>query len=225
MNCYKLVIGEHITLLAEGLRGIFADAPDFEVSGIADNCETLTELIENCNPDILVIDYLLPLTKDVFDRNTDKRIKYGAEIKRKHPDLGIMVLCEMEPLYCFKECIESGVAGYIYRDASSEQIVNTARCICCGRAVLDIKIIQRVFTSYDRRKKLADKGISNLSLRELEILQLAFHGLSNKEIGNELFLSARTVQNHFRSIFNKLDVKSRTEAIHTAINNKLISVP
>lgn len=116
-----------------------------------------------------------------------------------------------------------GAAGYILKDASADQLLCAIRGVYVGEAVIDLGVI-RSAANRSATNMFTSTSSNSLNLRELETLQLAAKGLSNKVIAQQLFVSQRTVHSYFRSMFKKMGVASRTEAIYHALTNDWITL-
>jgi DNA-binding NarL/FixJ family response regulator len=152
-------------------------------------------------------------------------IEITRQIKNRVPSIAILILTAYDnDEYVFK-LLDAGAAGYLLKDAGSHELLGAVRSVYCGESALHPAIARKVIQRALRREEKleAQKTPEELSEREVEILKLAARGLTNKEIADELFLSARTVQGHLTSIFNKLSVGSRTEAIFKSAKKGWIS--
>ncbi|MBC8275935.1 MAG: response regulator transcription factor [Chloroflexi bacterium] len=210
----SVVVGEHMPLVRCGVCSIIGDAVDLELVGVTDNGERLLELVDDHAPDVVVTDFKLP------------RLGGHCLIKRlKETSSGTSVLVISEDVSnsCVMSCIEAGAAGYILKEASEAQLVNAIRGVYVGEAVIDLGTIRRAAKRSDTRMPESTNS-NGLNLRELETLRLAARGLSNRGIAQQSFVSERTVHSYFRSMFKKMGVASRTEAIYHALANDWITL-
>ena len=114
------------------------------------------------------------------------------------------------------DAMEAGAAGYLLKSVEPNELAEAIRTVHQGESVLDPKIslrLARIWNEKRRGNLKKTTGIESLSTREVEVLKLAIKGLRNKDIGVELIISVRTVEGHFNSIFNKLGVSSKIEAV------------
>jgi DNA-binding NarL/FixJ family response regulator len=147
----------------------------------------------------------------------------GIEVTRKikplFPSIAVLILTAYDNDEYIFALLEAGAAGYLLKDASSREVADAVRAVSAGESVLHPsiarKVIQRAIPG--PAKTGQEKLDIELSEREKEVLKLAAKGMSNKDIGNKLSISVRTVQGHLNSIFNKLSVGSRTEAIFQSV--------
>jgi DNA-binding NarL/FixJ family response regulator len=115
--------------------------------------------------------------------------------------------------------LEAGASGYVLKTAESRELISAIRAVAAGRSALDPQIAPRIIARAARPTPSSD-----LTDREREVLSLAARGLTNKQIGHDLNISDRTVQNHLANIYGKLSVQSRTEAVTAALQRGLIQL-
>jgi len=152
-------------------------------------------------------------------------IEVTKRIKSRLPSTGILILTAYDNDEYVFALLEAGAAGYLLKDVSGTEIVEAIRSVYSGESVLHPsiarKVIQRAIVS--SAKSHEESAEIELSERELEVLKLAAKGSSNKEIAENLCISIRTVQGHINSIFHKLSVGSRTEAIFQSVKRGWLS--
>lgn len=214
MGAISVVVGEQMPLVRHGICSIIGDAADLELVAVTDNGDSLLELVANHAPNVVVMDFRLP---GLSGQLLIKRLK---EIS---PASSILVISDSVSNPCLMSCIEAGAAGYILKDASADQVLYAIRGVYVGEAVIDLSVVQSAANRSDT-KIPASANSNRLNLRELETLQLAAKGLGNKAIAQQLFISERTVHSYFRSMFKKMGVASRTEAIYHALRNDWITL-
>jgi DNA-binding NarL/FixJ family response regulator len=210
----SVVVGEQIPLMRHGICSVIDEAADLELVGAADNRDRLLELVANRAPDVVLADLRCPVhLKGMFIKR----------LKDMSPGTSILVISDSVSNSCIMSCIEAGAAGYILTDASADQLLYAIRGVYIGEAVIDLVAIQSAAKGTDGRVATSVK-FNGLNLRELETLRLAARGLSNKAIAQQSFVSERTVHSYFRSMFKKMGVASRTEAIYHALANEWITL-
>lgn len=200
-----LVADDHVTVL-EGLASIIGRQPDMEVVAQAANGREAVELWSQCQPDVALLDLRMPVLDGV-----------GAieEIRQKQPGARVVVLTTFDTDADISMAIKAGAKGYLLKDAPREELLACIRKVHAGETVVSPSLVA----------KLAS-GLANepLTGRELEVLGLLAKGRSNKEIGTHLYIGETTVKSHLRSIFTKLNVLSRTEAVATASRRGLVQL-
>lgn len=200
-----LVADDHVTVL-EGLASIIGRQPDMEVVGQAANGREAVELWGRCQPDVALLDLRMPVLDGV-----------GAieEIRQRQPAARVVVLTTFDTDADISMAIKAGAKGYLLKDAPREELLACIRKVHAGETVISPSLVA----------KLAS-GLANepLTGRELEVLGLLAKGRSNKEIGSHLYIGETTVKSHLRSIFAKLNVLSRTEAVAAASRRGLVQL-
>jgi DNA-binding NarL/FixJ family response regulator len=199
----RLVIADDEALLREGLARLLQDA-GFEVAGRCGDAEALLRLVEAHQPDVAIVDIRMP------PGHGDDGLIAAQEIRRRHPDVGVLVLSHyLDSRYAARllEEVPAG-AGYLLKDRVSEVAVvaDALRRIDEGECVIDPTIVSRLVA-----RKRARGPLDVLTEREREVLALVAEGRSNGAIGEKLFLSRKTVDAHVSQIFLKLDLRESPE--------------
>jgi DNA-binding NarL/FixJ family response regulator len=168
-------------------------------------------------PDIILMDINMPGTNGV---------EATRVIKREFPQIGIIALTIHEDEEYVLELVRAGVSGYVLKDIVPSKLVETIRTVAAGDSVIDPSITRMLFTELNRltRRRQAKEEWETLTEREMDILKLMTQGQSNKEIAVELSISEKTVKNHITSIFRKLQVEDRTQAVLFAIKHHLVEI-
>jgi DNA-binding NarL/FixJ family response regulator len=205
-----ILLAEDHIVVREGTKKLLESQADFEIVGEADNGEEAVELTKKLRPDVVVMDIAMPKLSG---------IEATKQIKALYPGTAILVLTGYDHDEYVFALIEAGAAGYLLKEASGDELVNAIRQIVAGEPVLHPRIIRKILDRLRAPVEEAPEVTTSepLTGREMEVLELASRGMSNAEIADTLYLSVRTVQAHLRSIFNKLGVGSRSEAIVYAL--------
>lgn len=188
---------------------MLASQPDFEVVGLAGDGDSAVALHQSLSPDVALMDLQMPGLDGV-----------GAieAIKEKKPDAYILVLTTYDSDANILRAIEAGATGYLLKDAPREELFRAVRATARGEPVLAPTVAARLMT------QMRAPAEDNLSVREIEILQLVAKGYSNKEVGKALHISVATVKTHLIHIYNKLGVDDRTAAVTTALDKGIITL-
>lgn len=203
----KILVADDHPPFAQGLSKLLMEQPDLMPVGIASNGEEAVRLVRELKPDVVVMDIAMPKLNG---------IEATKQIKSELPTISVLVLSAYGYHPYVLSALEAGAAGYLLKNVPMRELLNAIRAVCMGETVLDQKVAEKLLRSLT--KPLGDTpSSSRLSSRELQVLKLGARGLSNKEIGDKLFASERTIQSHFTSIFQKLEVGSRIEAVVKAI--------
>ena len=198
-----LIADDHVTVL-EGLAAIIGRQADMKVVAEAANGREVVELWDKHRPDVSLIDLRMPTLDGVGAIN---------EIRRRSASARVIVLTTFDTDNEIARAIKAGAKGYLLKDARREELLDCIRKVNSGETCVPPALAA----------KLAESMSSEpLTGRELDVLSLLAQGKSNKEIGSHLYITETTVKSHLRSIFSKLNVLSRTEAITTASRRGLV---
>lgn len=200
-----LVADDHVTV-REGLAAIIGRQPDMQVIGEAANGREAVDLWLQHRPDVTLLDLRMPLLDGVGAMDA---------IRQQDASARIVVLTTFDTDNEIARAIKSGAKGYLLKDAQREELLECVRKVHGGETCIAPALVAKLAA-----------GISSEALtgRELDVLTLLARGKSNKEIGVNLYISETTVKSHLRSIFAKLNVLSRTEAITVASRRGLVQL-
>ncbi|MDD4859304.1 MAG: response regulator transcription factor [Dehalococcoidales bacterium] len=216
MEKIRIVIADDHAVVREGTRTLLEREPDMMVLGEARDGEEVVQLIKDLRPDVAILDISMPKLNG---------IEVTRQIKPLCPATAVLILTAYDNDEYVFALLEAGAAGYLLKDARGREIIDAVRAVHAGESVLHPviarKVINQMLPAASHPAK--EKPETDLSEREVEILKLAASGLGNKDIGEKLSISVRTVQGHMNSIFNKLCVGSRTEAVFQGVKRGLLS--
>ena len=204
--------------MREGIRELICQQQDMEVVGEAGDGEEAVQLVEQLKPNLVLMDIAMPKLNG---------IEATRRIKESHPFTSVLVLTAYDNEEFIFALVEAGAVGYLLKNVRGQELVNAIRATYDGESVLYPTIAEKVFRRLQlegKRKSRVPERIEFLSERELEVLRLGAEGLANKEIAKELSIGERTVQTHWRNIFNKLGVSSRTEALMNCLRKGWITL-
>jgi DNA-binding NarL/FixJ family response regulator len=192
----RIVIAEDSVLLRDGLVRMLQDH-GHEVVGSVEDAVGLVQLVERESPDLVVLDVRMPPT------HTDEGIRAAIELRSRWPGLGVLVLSQYVEENYASELLggELGGIGYVLKDRVTDvaHFVETVDRVAEGGTAIDPDVVSQLIARSRRHEPLSD-----LSPREREVLALMAEGRSNAAIGKELFITARAVEKHVKSIFQKL---------------------
>jgi DNA-binding NarL/FixJ family response regulator len=201
----RVLLADDHVILRQGTRQLLEHESDMDVVGEANDGAEAVELVRNLKPDVVIIDVAMPGMNG---------IEATKKIKEILPGTKILVLTGYDYDEYIFSLLEIGAAGYLLKDVSGDELVDAIRAVYMGEPVLHPTVMRKLM---ERCKTTSPRKTENpadvLSEREMEVLKLAVSGKSNKDIAEALNISLRTVQAHMRSIFNKIGVGSRSEAI------------
>ena len=207
---YNSKLGPQRAALKSGCLGALAwlekivDAMDgIETFGVWENAEDGLNAIENGDPDVILMDISLPGMSG---------IEATIQVKDSHPDIDVIMLTVHDDDKKIFDALQAGASGYLLKNASPDDLCRAIFEVRAGGAPMSAEIARLVVEAFHRPASSEASQAFNLSKRETEIVQLVARGLANKEIAAELSISVETVRVHLKHIYEKLHVRSRTEA-------------
>jgi DNA-binding NarL/FixJ family response regulator len=211
-----VVVDDH-PLIRSSLMNILNQQSDFAVIGEAEDGEQAIAVVDEIKPDIVIMDISLPKLNG---------LEATRVIKKKHPGVAVLALTVHSDDEHVLSILEAGADGYLTKSVFSDEIVQAIRGVFAGEVVLSKSIAGVLLEQANRypRRSVALDSVERLTPRELAIIKLVALGLSNKEIAEEQQLNIRTVKGYLSTIFAKLGVTSRTEAVTYGIRNGFITV-
>jgi DNA-binding NarL/FixJ family response regulator len=209
-----LLVDDHV-LFRQALRHLLETEQDIRVVGEASDGSQVEQLVEEQRPDVVVMDISMPAIDGIA----------ATQILRdKHPSLGIIVLTMFAEDSQVIRAIRAGADGYLLKNIESGKVVEAIRAVARGESVVDPELATKVLNEFRRLSDVDGyNNIAGLTEREISLLQLVANGLSNKEIATELGLAESTVKNRLSILFQKLDVKDRTQAAIYAMTHGLVT--
>ncbi|MFP7494719.1 response regulator transcription factor [Terribacillus saccharophilus] len=207
----KVLITDDHVVVREGLKLLIETNPNYQTVGEAGNGAEAIELVNELNPDIVLMDLYMPIMS-------------GMEAIRKlsvtHPDLPIIILTTYNEDQLLAEGFDLGAKGYLLKDTSLESLFHSMDAAMNGETLIKDDMLKRIRNYQEKRRNIKEKV--QLSRSEIIILQAVARGLTSKEIAFDMGVSERTIKSRLTAIFNKLGVDSRTEAVAVAIEAGLI---
>ena len=213
----KVMLVEDHVLLREGTRELLDREEDLEVIAEAGDGEEAIRLANKHHPDVILMDIAIPKLNG---------LEATRRIKAVTPEPAVLVLTAYDDDEYIFAFLEAGAAGYMLKDVSASDLIKAIRSVYAGESVLHPAITRKVIDYFARQHTEAQiPGVpAHLTDRVLEVLKLAATGMTNREIGRALDISARTVQVHLSNVFGKLGVGSRTEAVLYAVREGWLSL-
>lgn len=210
----RVLIADDHVVVREGLVALIDSLADIEVVGDASNGVEVIELAQTLQPDVILMDLVMPLKDGV---------SAAKEILQTHPHIRILVLTSFSDDARVLQAIEAGARGYLLKDSSSKELIQAIRSVVAGNLVLRPSIALKLARGTQHNDSLSSTEV--LTERERDVLALLVEGLANAEIAARLGLSERTVTTHVSHILRKLQVENRTQAALYAIRHQLINPP
>lgn len=202
----SIVLADDHAVVRSALRLLLEAEPDLEVVAEAGDIESTVRYVRGHKPDVLVLDLNMP---------SGRSLGAVPEILETSPGTSVVVLTmETDPSYA-REAIQTGVLGYVLKEAVDEELVSAVRLASAGRTYLQPELGAKLAAGAG---ELAD----GLSERELEIVRLIALGHTNTEIAEQLFLSVRTVESHRAHVQEKLKLNKRSDLVRYALERGLL---
>jgi len=211
----KIIIADDHQMVAEGLKTLIESSGDFKVVSTVENGAELLKILNIIVPDIIMMDIDMPVMNG---------LEAMSQIKKLYPDQKVIVLSMHEESGLIKKLSDLGAKGFLFKNSDKEELVMAINMVNKGSSYFTSKISLNLInnrlgsessSSFDDKKSL-------LTEREIEILKLIAEGLSNKEVGDRLFISHRTVDTHRTNLMKKLEVNNIAGLIRYAIKNGFI---
>lgn len=217
MNKIRVLIADDHRVVREGLGAILKTKSDIDVVGEATNGIEAVQAAKSLKPDVILMDISMPQMDGV---------EATRAIKKERPQIGIVALTMHDDDPTIFALVRAGVNGYLLKDSDSVDIVKAIRAIYKGESMIHPsiakKILHELSQKEERKKEEEPAGAHRLSAREVDVLQRVATGKTNKEIAGDLTLSEKTIKNHVRNIFHKMQVFDRTEAAIKGIREGII---
>jgi NarL family two-component system response regulator YdfI len=205
MGRIRVLVADDHLLVREGLRAILDTAPDLTLVGEATDGLEAVRLTAELEPDVVLMDLRMP---------TMDGIQAIHQIKAQNPGVEIVILTTYDDDAHIVRGLRAGARGYLLKDASRKTLFEAIRTAARGESLLSSTVVDKVVAHLAEPQPEASEALSD---REQEVLALIADGSANKEIALRLSIAERTVKAHVTSIFNKLGVSSRAEAVAVAL--------
>ena len=203
------------TVVRDGLTIMLGREKDFAVVGEATDGLEAVEQARALRPDVILMDLRMPQLDGV---------EAMRRIREENPEVKFIVLITYDSDEYIFHAIEAGAKGYLLKDATREELFRAVRAVSQGESLVQPGVAARVLDRFAQLSREAAPGADILSEREMEVLRLMAKGSPNKEIASVLSISESTAKTHVANIFQKLDVKDRTEAVTQAMQRGIIKL-
>ncbi len=204
----RVLIADDHPVVRDGLRGLFANDPGFEVVGEAENGREAVSRTEALQPDVVLMDLRMPVLDGV-----------GAtrEIVEKGLTARVLIVTTYDTESDVLTAIEAGATGYVLKDTPRDELRRAVRAAAVGESVLSPPVVTQLMG------RVYKPGSSVLSDRELEILVMIAKGATNRQVAAQLFISEATVKTHVLHLFEKLGVNDRAAAVAAGYERGLLT--
>ena len=211
----KILLVDDHAVVRSGLRMLLNTNPEMEVVGEASEGNEGIKKALKLKPNVVVMDLSMPHGKDGLSAT--------AELKKQMPEVNILILTMHDDEEYLFRAVQAGASGCILKSAPHDELMSAIESVAIGDAYLHPAATKRLMEEYLGSIKQGSHDIYNLlSEREKEVLTLIAKGYSNKEIGEQLMISVKTVETHKGNLMEKLQMKTRPELVEYAVKKGLL---
>jgi two-component system, NarL family, response regulator LiaR len=207
----RILLADDHAVVRQGLKMFLGLDPDLQVVGEAENGEEAVRMAGKIQPDVILMDLLMPVMDGVTAT---------AKIRHEFPDVEVIALTSILEDASIMGAIRAGAIGYLLKDTKAEELIFAIKAAVAGQVQLSPKAAERLLS-----ETLTTQYTEPLTERESDVLRLLVSGNANKEIALKLNIGEKTVKTHVSSILSKLGVSSRTQAVLYALRTGLVTQP
>lgn len=209
----NVLIADDHAIVRTGLRALLGSDPDLQLAGEATGGYEAIELVGKTRPDILILDLSMP--------DLDG-IAVTRQLKPQYPDLRILILTVHEDEAMLREAIRAGASGYIVKRAAEAELIAAIETIRRGDLYVDPTMLRVLLVESKKPRTEQPASPDPLTPRETDVLKLIVQGYTNRQVGEELGISVRTVEGHRANLLEKLGLRTRVELVRYARDHGLI---
>ena len=201
MSVIKVLITDDHQIIIDGLKSLLEDKEQIEVIAEASNGKEALDILNLLQVDVVLMDIDMPVMNG---------IEATKQIKAEYPETKVIILSMYKESGLIKTLIQIGADGYLLKNSDKDELVDAITRVASGQQYFSPDVTMSLLnkTSEKQSQFQPDKRVSELTQREIEILKLITEGLSNKEIGDKLFISHRTVDSHRTNLMKKIGVNN-----------------
>jgi DNA-binding NarL/FixJ family response regulator len=201
----RVLVADDQSMVRAGFRMLLAGESGIDVVAEAANGREAVDKAARFQPDVVLMDIRMPELDG---------LQATREILAASPNARILILTTFDLDEYIYEALSAGASGFVLKDDPPEHLLAAIRTVAAGDALLSPSITHRVISQFARLQRPAPpKELEELTSREMEVLRLIAHGLSNAEIGERLFISDTTVKTHVTHVLQKLNLRDRVQAV------------
>lgn len=209
MDAIRVMVADDHALFREGLAALFSSIGGVELVGEAASGEEAISQAESLHPDVILMDINMPGVDGVIATR---------KILRSHPTIGVVMVTMLEDDASVFAAMRAGARGYVLKGAQHKELLQTIQAVADGQALFGPAIAARMMNFFqdiqtNRNQAVPEDAFPELTAREKEVLELIGQGANNHQIAEQLVISDKTVRNHITSVFSKLQVADRAQAI------------
>ncbi len=215
MEPIRILLADDHTLFRKGIRTILEQVPGVSIVGEAATGQEVVAQARELVPDVILMDIKMPVMSGIDATKI---------VLQENPHIGVILVTMFDDPESVFAGMRAGARGYVLKEADPEELWRAVEAANRGEVILCPIIAKKVVEHFGRDPKQMGLPYEQLTQRELQILQLAAEGMSNKEIAARLVISEKTVKNHIANIFSKLQVNDRTQAILYGLRKGLVTM-
>ncbi|HEY8348196.1 MAG TPA: response regulator transcription factor [Symbiobacteriaceae bacterium] len=228
MSSIRVLLVDDHAILREGIRYLLSASGQVDVVGEAQDGLEAVEMVEKLRPDAVLMDIAMPRMNG---------IEATAELKKRYPDLPILILSMYDSEEYVLPILKAGASGYVLKRAAAQELVSALKAVVNGQVILHPDVAKTVVDSiqegerngsgssqHSHRESGMHPQLEQLTEREREVLTLIAQGLTNQQIAEKLFISIKTVQAHRANLMEKLDLHDAVELTKFAIKTGLVQL-
>jgi two-component system, NarL family, response regulator NreC len=209
MDKLRIVLAEDHNTVREGIKLLINAQKDMEVVGEAENGNEVIKKVEKLAPDVIVMDISMPELNG---------LKATKRLKKLNPNVKVLTLTRHTDNAYLQQLLSAGVSGYVLKQSAPAELVRAIRTVFSGKNYLDPALTNKVFKDYvGGAPSLRGEGKSGLTDRESDILRLIALGYTNREIGEQMQISVKTVEAHKANAMRKMGMKTRVDIVRYAV--------
>jgi DNA-binding NarL/FixJ family response regulator len=211
----RVVIAEDHLMVRAGIQALLEKAGDVEVLGAASNGQEAIEAVQELNPDVLIMDIMMPRMNG---------IQAAENIRELNQPVKILLLSMYSDPGLVHQALQSGVKGYVLKSSASDELLRALRAVASGETFLSSPISEILIESVVNPNVHGqeDDPLAMLSPREKEIMQLVAEEYTSNEIAEMLFISEKTVEKHRAKLMGKLNVRNLAGLVRLAVKYRLV---
>jgi len=207
----RVLLCDDHELVRRGMRVLLETQPDMTVAGEADNADAAIALASEQLPDVVVMDVRMPGRSGV---------EACREIRSAHPEMRVLMLTSFADDDALFTSIMAGASGYVLKQVAGDDLVSAIRRVADGQSLLDPAVTERVLVRIRGGEPIDVEGPEHLTPQERRVLELIAEGPTNRQIGERISLSEKTVKNYVSNVLAKLGMARRTEAAAFVIRRR-----
>ena len=210
----RIVLADDHTIVRNALKMLLNHQPDIEVIGTAANSQEAYDAVAKLKPDIVMLDISMP--------PGESGVITAGKIHADFPEVKIIMLTMHADKEYLLYTVQTGVSGYLLKNVPEEELIEAVHTVYGGSDYISKEMVPHLVDGFVNRREEGKSGYLSLRERELEVLSLIARGYGNKEIGEKLFISVKTVESYRAKIMNKLGLRTRAELVEFALKKKLL---